>query len=50
MKNRARQLYAAGFKTLEDVAKTRPMTLVNSVEFMPFKVATEIISAAKVCL
>lgn len=50
MKNRARQLYAAGFKTIEAVAKTSPMTLVKSVEFMPIRVATEIISAAKVCL
>lgn len=50
MKNRARQLYAAGFKTIEAVAKTSPMTLVKSVEFMPIKVATEIISAAKVCV
>lgn len=50
MKNRARQLYAAGFKTIEAVAKTSPMTLVKSVEFMSSRVATEIISAAKVCV
>ncbi|KAH8402825.1 hypothetical protein KR222_001892, partial [Zaprionus bogoriensis] len=48
--NRAKQLYAAGYKTIEDVAKTRPITLVRTVEFMPLKVATEIISAAKIIL
>ncbi|XP_032587223.2 helicase POLQ-like [Drosophila mojavensis] len=48
--NRAKQLYAAGFRTIEDVAKTRPFELVKAVEFMPLKVANEIISAAKIIL
>ncbi|XP_030572640.1 helicase POLQ-like [Drosophila novamexicana] len=48
--NRAKQLYTAGFRTIEDVAKTRPIALVKAVEFMPLKVATEIISAAKIIL
>ncbi|EDV96295.1 helicase POLQ-like [Drosophila grimshawi] len=48
--NRAKQLFAAGFRTVEDVAKTRPMVLVKAVEFMPLKVATEMISAAKIIL
>ncbi|KAM8711021.1 hypothetical protein ACLKA7_017621 [Drosophila subpalustris] len=48
--NRAKQLYAKGFRTVEDVAKTRPMELVKAVEFMPLKVAIEIVSAAKIIL
>ncbi|XP_065359791.1 helicase POLQ-like [Calliphora vicina] len=48
--NRAKQLYAAGFKTVEDIAKTRPIDLVKSVEHMPMKIAKEIISAAKIIL
>ncbi|XP_034104144.1 helicase POLQ-like [Drosophila albomicans] len=48
--NRAKQLYAQGFRTIEDVAKTRPITLAKSVEFMSVKVATEMISAAKIIL
>ncbi|ALC43373.1 mus301 [Drosophila busckii] len=47
--NRAKQLYTAGYRSIADVAKTRPMELVKAIEFMPLKVATEIISAAKVC-
>ncbi|KAH8365770.1 hypothetical protein KR093_004238, partial [Drosophila rubida] len=48
--NRAKQLYAQGFKTIEDVARARPLTLAKSVEFMSIKVASEIISAAKILL
>ncbi|XP_037930129.1 helicase POLQ-like [Teleopsis dalmanni] len=48
--NRAKQFYAAGFKTIEDIAKCRPMQLVKSIEHMPLKVAKEIISAAKIIL
>ncbi|XP_037815116.1 helicase POLQ-like [Lucilia sericata] len=48
--NRAKQLYAAGFKTVEDIAKIRPIDLVKSVEHMPMKIAKEIISAAKIIL
>ncbi|XP_016965729.1 helicase POLQ-like [Drosophila biarmipes] len=48
--NRAKQLYAAGFQTIEDIAKVRPQLLVQSLEHMPLKVATEIVSAAKIIL
>ncbi|XP_052845080.1 helicase POLQ-like [Drosophila gunungcola] len=48
--NRAKQLYAAGFRTIEDIAKVRPMLLVQSLEHMPLRVATEIVSAAKIIL
>ncbi|XP_073838797.1 mutagen-sensitive 301 [Musca autumnalis] len=48
--NRARQLYSAGFKSIEDIAKCRPMQLVKSVEHMPLRIAKEIISAAKIIL
>uniref|UniRef100_A0A1I8M9D2 Helicase POLQ-like n=1 Tax=Musca domestica TaxID=7370 RepID=A0A1I8M9D2_MUSDO len=48
--NRAKQLYAAGYKTIEDIAKCRPMQLVKSVEHMPLRIAKEIISAAKIIL
>ncbi|BFF99603.1 helicase POLQ-like [Drosophila madeirensis] len=48
--NRAKQLYAAGFRTIEDLARIRPMILVQSVEHMPLRVATEIVSAAKIIL
>ncbi|XP_001354267.3 helicase POLQ-like [Drosophila pseudoobscura] len=48
--NRAKQLYAAGLRTIEDIAKIRPMTLVQTVEHMPLRVATEIVSAAKIIL
>lgn len=43
-------MYTAGFKTIEDIAKTRPIDLVKSIEHMPMKIAREIISAAKVRL
>ncbi|XP_067645253.1 helicase POLQ-like [Eurosta solidaginis] len=48
--NRAKQLYSAGFKTIEDIAKCQPIHLVRSVEHMPMKIAKEIISAAKIIL
>ncbi|XP_061402478.1 helicase POLQ-like [Musca vetustissima] len=48
--NRAKQLYSAGYKTIEDIAKCRPMQLVKSVEHMPLRIAKEIISAAKIIL
>ncbi|KAH8320247.1 hypothetical protein KR067_010727 [Drosophila pandora] len=48
--NRAKQLYAAGFRTIEDIARIPAMTLVQSVEHMPLRVATEIVSAAQIIL
>ncbi|XP_053952695.1 helicase POLQ-like isoform X2 [Anastrepha ludens] len=48
--NRAKQLYRAGFKTIEAIAKCKPIQLSSSVEHMPMKIAKEIISAAKIIL
>ncbi|XP_017074147.1 helicase POLQ-like [Drosophila eugracilis] len=48
--NRAKQLYAAGFQTIEDIAKVKPAVLVQSLEHMPLRVAKEIVSAAKIIL
>ncbi|XP_036335802.1 helicase POLQ-like isoform X1 [Rhagoletis pomonella] len=48
--NRAKQLYSAGFKTIEDIAKCKPIDLVRLVEHMPMKISKEIISAAKIIL
>ncbi|EDX09646.1 GD14056 [Drosophila simulans] len=48
--NRARQLYAAGFQTIGDIARVRPSQLVQCLEHMPLRVATEIVSAAKIIL
>ncbi|XP_011195751.1 helicase POLQ-like isoform X2 [Zeugodacus cucurbitae] len=48
--NRAKQLYNAGYKTVEDIAKCKPIDFVRSVEHMPMKIAKEIISAAKIIL
>uniref|UniRef100_A0A1Y1LMT2 Helicase POLQ-like n=1 Tax=Photinus pyralis TaxID=7054 RepID=A0A1Y1LMT2_PHOPY len=47
---RAKQLYNAGFKTLQSIAKADPESLVNSIEFMSYKVANELIAAAKMLL
>ncbi|KAI9588682.1 helicase POLQ-like [Glossina fuscipes] len=48
--NRAKQLYTAGYKTIEDIAKVRPIDLVKNIEHMPMKVAKEIVSAAKIII
>uniref|UniRef100_A0A1A9WCV6 Helicase POLQ-like n=1 Tax=Glossina brevipalpis TaxID=37001 RepID=A0A1A9WCV6_9MUSC len=48
--NRAKQLYTAGYKTIEDVAKVRPIDLVKGIEHMPMKIAKEIVSAAKIII
>ncbi|OQR66456.1 helicase POLQ-like [Tropilaelaps mercedesae] len=46
-RGRARQLYSAGFKTLSAVAKANPNELVNKVDHLPRKVATQLVAAAK---
>ncbi|XP_055709420.1 helicase POLQ-like isoform X2 [Phlebotomus papatasi] len=43
---RAKQLYAAGFKTIELIAQAKPKDLVQNIYHMSFKTAREIISAA----
>lgn len=44
------QLYKAGFKTMQSIAKTSAEVLQTKIEFMPKRVAEEIIYAAKVRL
>ncbi|KAJ6632923.1 Helicase POLQ-like [Pseudolycoriella hygida] len=47
---RARQLYSNGFRTLEDIAKTNVNDLVEKIEHLNYRVARQLISAAKVLL
>jgi POLQ-like helicase len=47
-KGRARILFKAGFRTLTDVAKTNPETLVSRVDHLPKRTAIQMIAAAKV--
>lgn len=42
------QLYKAGYKTIQTIAKAKPEELVNSIEHMSKKLASQLISAAKV--
>ena len=50
LQGRARQLYKAGYKTLQLVANADPLEIVKSVDHMPKKVAIQIVAAAKVCV
>lgn len=45
---RARQLYNAGFKTVQCIAKVQPKDLQDKLPYLSKKVATQIIEAAKV--
>lgn len=45
---RAKQLFNAGYKTLEHLATVVPDELVRNIDHMSFKVAKQLISAAKV--
>ncbi|XP_050430303.1 helicase POLQ-like isoform X2 [Adelges cooleyi] len=47
---RATQLYKAGYKTLNDVAKANKKELCNAIDHLPLKVAREIIASAKLML
>ncbi|XP_064481945.1 helicase POLQ-like [Ornithodoros turicata] len=49
-RGRARQLYQAGFKTLVLIARAEAKDLVDKIDHMPRKVASQIISAAKLIL
>lgn len=47
-KGRARLLFKAGFKTLADVAKSTVDELIARVEYLPRRIAQQMIGAAKV--
>ncbi|KAF5286180.1 hypothetical protein FQR65_LT12938 [Abscondita terminalis] len=47
---RAKQLFQAGFKNLQSIAKADPVDLVQTIEFMSRKVANQLIAAAKMLL
>nr|CAI5857119.1 unnamed protein product [Callosobruchus analis] len=48
--SRARQLYNAGYKTLQSIAKANAADLVESIEFMSSRVANQLIAASKMLL
>ncbi len=45
---RAKQLYTAGFTTLETIANANASDLVNKIMHMPISAAKKIIKSAKV--
>ncbi|KAJ8678685.1 hypothetical protein QAD02_014472 [Eretmocerus hayati] len=47
---RAKQLYKAGYKTLQSIAKSRPEEIMEKIEHLPRRVASQITSAAKLLL
>ncbi|XP_031628246.1 helicase POLQ-like [Contarinia nasturtii] len=47
---RAKQLYNAGYKKIEDVARAKPKELVDNIEHMTNRLANQLVSAAKVML
>ncbi|KAF5286028.1 hypothetical protein FQA39_LY16470 [Lamprigera yunnana] len=47
---RARQLFNAGFKNLQSIAKTDAHILIQKIDFMTRKTANQLISAAKMLL
>lgn len=50
LQNRARQLFNAGFKNLQSIAKTNADELMERIEFMPRRLANQLIAAAKMLL
>lgn len=48
LKGRAKQLYSAGYKKIEDIAKAKAKDLTANLEHLPLRVANQLISAAKV--
>ncbi|CAG9822832.1 unnamed protein product [Phaedon cochleariae] len=48
--SRAKQLYNAGYKTLQGIAKANANDLVDSIEFMSRRVANQLIAASKMLL
>lgn len=49
-RGRARQLYQAGFRNLTDIARANSKDLVEKIDHLPLRVASQIISAAKLTL
>ncbi|XP_046747948.1 helicase POLQ-like isoform X2 [Diprion similis] len=47
---RARQLFNAGYKTLQSVALGQPKEMCDKIENLPMRVATQIVAAAKLLL
>lgn len=47
-KGRAKQLYKAGFKTWQIIAKADPQFLQEKIDYLSNRVARQIVSAAKV--
>lgn len=50
LKGRAKQLYNAGYKKIEDVARAKPKELVENIEHMTYRLANQLVSAAKVSI
>ncbi|KAJ8931770.1 hypothetical protein NQ314_015302 [Rhamnusium bicolor] len=48
--SRAKQLFNAGYKTLQSIAKANANDLVESIEFMSRRVANQLIAASKMLL
>lgn len=48
--SRAKQLYDAGFKNLQLIAKATEKQIIESVDFMNGRVARQIIAASKLLL
>ncbi|XP_061931993.1 helicase POLQ-like isoform X1 [Apis cerana] len=48
--SRARQLYNAGFKTIQAIAKTQPIELQEKIPYLSKKVAMQIIEGAKLLI
>ncbi|KAJ8914593.1 hypothetical protein NQ315_017298, partial [Exocentrus adspersus] len=48
--SRAKQLYNAGYKTLQSIAKANATDLVENIEFMSRRVANQLIAASKMLL
>ena len=47
---RARQLYNAGYKTVQSITKTRATDLQERVSYLSIKAATQIIEGAKLLI
>ncbi|OXU31363.1 hypothetical protein TSAR_014936 [Trichomalopsis sarcophagae] len=47
---RAKQLYKAGFKSLQLIAKAKPEDMMDKIEHLPRRVVSQIISSAKLLL
>lgn len=50
LKGRAKQLYNAGYKKIEDIARAKPKELMSNIEHVNFRLAHQLVSAAKVSL